>query len=262
MKLRKILLATVLLIACGLVRAQTITTVAGNGVSSYSGDGGPATQATLNNPVYVATDFFGNLFIADSNNNRVRRVDSHGVITTVAGNGTADFSGDGGPATEATLNSPTGLCTDPSGDLFIADVGNYRIRKLDTSGKITTVAGNGVQGSGGDGGPAVQASMYIPIRCVVDSKGNLYVTDQSGQKIRMINSSGIISTFAGTGANQGPHSIGLYSGDGGPATQADLNNPTGRLDIRVTAGQPQTRLSTIQAVCSPTKMATSTSPTT
>src|SRR5580692_2955889 len=163
MKLRKILLASALLIACGLVRAQTITTVAGNGVSSYSGDGGPATQATLNNPVYVATDFFGNLFIADSNNNRVRRVDSHGVITTVAGNGTADFSGDGGPATEATLNSPTGLCTDPSGDLFIADVGNYRIRKLDTSGKITTVAGNGVQGSGGDGGPAVQASMYIPI---------------------------------------------------------------------------------------------------
>jgi uncharacterized protein (TIGR03437 family) len=226
MKLRKILLAAALLITSGLVRAQTITTVAGNGVSSYSGDGGPAIQATLDNPVYVATDFFGNLFIVDQNNNRVRQVDSNGIITTLAGNGTADYSGDGGPATEATLNSPTGVCTDASGNLFIADEGNYVVRKVDTSGNITTVAGNGVQGSSGDGGPAIQASMYVPIRCVVDSKGNLYVTDQSGQKIRMINSSGIISTFAGTGANQGPHSIGLYSGDGGPATQADLNNPT------------------------------------
>jgi sugar lactone lactonase YvrE len=109
--------------------------------------------------------------------------------------------------------------------LFIADVGNFRIRKVDTSGNITTVAGNGIEAASGDGGPATQASMYIPIRCVVDSTGNLYVTDQSGQKIRMINPSGTISTFAGTGANAGPHSIGLFSGDGGPST-ADLNNPT------------------------------------
>ncbi len=131
MKLRKTFLAAALLTTIGLVRAQTITTVAGTGVSSYSGDGGPASQATIDNPVYVATDFFGNLFIADSNNNRVRRVDSNGIITTIAGNGTPGYSGDGGPAMQATLNSPTGVCTDASGNLFIADVGNYRIRKVE-----------------------------------------------------------------------------------------------------------------------------------
>jgi trimeric autotransporter adhesin len=226
MKHRIFFLATALISNSGLVCAQTVSTVVGTGTAGYSGDGGPAAQATINRAVYVATDLFGNLFIADQNNNRVRRVNSKGIITTVAGNGNAGFSGDGGPATQASLNSPTGVCTDPSGDLFIADVGNFRIRKVDTSGNITTVAGNGIEAASGDGGPATQASMYIPIRCVVDSTGNLYVTDQSGQKIRMINPSGTISTFAGTGANAGPHSIGLFSGDGGPATAADLNNPT------------------------------------
>lgn len=206
--------------------AQTITTVVGNGSATYSGDGGPAAQATINNAVYVATDLFGNLYIADQNNNRVRKVDSKGIITTVAGNGAGTYSGDGGPATQASLNSPTGVCTDAAGNLYIADVGNFRIRKVDTSGIITTVAGNGVEAYSGDGGPATQASMYIPIRCVVDAAGNLYVTDQSGQRIRMINTAGIISTFAGTGANAGPHSLGSYSGDGGQATAANLNNPT------------------------------------
>ena len=195
-------------------------------MASYSGDGGKATQATINGAPYIATDSFGNLFIADQNNNRVRRVDSNGIITTVAGNGAQGFSGDGGPAAQASLNFPAGVCTDAAGNLYIGDVGNFRIRKVDTSGKITTVAGNGIQAGTGDGGPATQASMYIPIRCVVDASGNLYVTDQSGQKIRMINPSGIISTFAGTGANAGPHSIGTYSGDGGPAINAALNNPT------------------------------------
>ena len=206
--------------------AQTITTVVGNGSATYSGDGGLAAQATINNAVYVATDLFGNLYIADQNNNRVRKVDSKGIITTVAGNGAGTYSGDGGPATQASLNSPTGVCTDAAGNLYIADVGNFRIRKVDTSGIITTVAGNGVEAYSGDGGPATQASMYIPIRCVVDAAGNLYVTDQSGQRIRMINTAGIISTFAGTGANAGPHSLGSYSGDGGQATAANLNNPT------------------------------------
>ncbi len=226
MKLRTSLLAAALLLTSGSIWAQTITTAAGTGVASYSGDGGLATQATINGPTYVATDFFGNLFIADQNNNRIRRVDSQGIITTVAGNGAQGFSGDGGPAAQASLNGPTGVCTDAAGNLYIADEGNYRIRKVDTSGNINTVAGNGTQAASGDGGPATQASMYVPIRCVVDSNGNLYVTDQSGQKIRMINPAGIISTFAGTGANAGPHSIGTYSGDGGPAIDADLNNPT------------------------------------
>jgi uncharacterized protein (TIGR03437 family) len=226
MKLRKSFLAAALLLTSGPVWAQTITTVAGNGVASYSGDGGPATQATINGATYVATDFLGSLFIADQNNNRIRRVDSGGIITTVAGNGAPGFSGDGGPAAEASLNGPTGVCTDAAGNLYIADEGNFRIRKVDTSGHITTVAGNGIQAATGDGGKATEASMYVPIRCVVDSTGNLYVTDQSGQKIRMINPAGIISTFAGTGANAGPHSLGTYSGDGGSATDAGLNNPT------------------------------------
>ena len=226
MKHRSFFLAAALLSTSGLMWAQTVTTGVGNGVPSYSGDGGPAAQATINTATYVATDLFGNLFIADQNNNRVRRVDSNGIITTVAGTGVQGFSGDGGPALQASLNSPTGVCTDAAGDLYIADVANYRIRKVDTSGKITTVAGNGIEAASGDGGPATEASMYIPIRCVVDSTGNLFVTDQSGQQIRKINPSGIISTFAGTGANAGPHSLGLYSGDGGLATAADLNNPT------------------------------------
>lgn len=222
----RLLSAGVLLTACCTVWAQQVSTIAGNGTPSYSGDGGPATQATINTAVHVATDLFGNLYIADQNNNRVRKVNSQGIITTFAGNGAQGFSGDGGPATQAALNLPTGVCTDAAGNLYIDDTGNFRVRKVDTSGNITTVAGNGIEASTGDGGPATQASMYIAIRCVVDASGNLYVTDQSGQKIRMINPSGIISTFAGTGLNAGPHSLGAYSGDGGPATAAELNNPT------------------------------------
>jgi uncharacterized protein (TIGR03437 family) len=214
------------LFAGALLSAQTITTVVGNGSAAFSGDGGPAAQATINTAVYVATDSFGNLYVADQNNNRVRKVDSKGIITTIAGNGAPGFTGDGGPATQASLNSPAGLCLDAANNLYIADVGNYRIRKVDSSGNITTVAGNGIESYSGDGGPATQASMYIPIRCVIDAAGNLYVADQSGQRIRMINTAGIISTFAGTGANAGPHSLGSYSGDGGQATAANLNNPT------------------------------------
>jgi uncharacterized protein (TIGR03437 family) len=215
----------VLTVNCS-VWAQQISTVAGNGTPGYSGDGGPATQAEINTEVSVATDLYGNLYIADQNNNRIRKVNSAGIITTIAGNGAAGFSGDGGPATQATLNSPTGVCTDSAGDLYFNDVGNYRVRKIDTSGNITTVAGNGVQGSTGDGGPATEASMWIPIRCAIDSSNNLYITDQSGQKIRKVTPAGIISTVAGTGAGAGSHSIGSYSGDGGPATEANLNNPT------------------------------------
>jgi len=204
--------------------AQQVTTIAGNGTAGFLGDSGPAAQAEINNAVYVATDSSGNLYIADLNNNRIRRVDSKGIITTVAGNGAGGFSGDGGPATKAALNGPSGVCTDTAGNLFINDLSNYRIRKVDTSGIITTVAGNGVKASTGDGNPATQASMYLPIRCVVDSLGNLYVADQGGHKIRKIDPSGIISTVAGTGADVG--FVADFSGDGGPATEADLNQPT------------------------------------
>src|SRR5262249_1072779 len=141
MKPHKLFLGAVFLATSGLAWAQNITSVAGNSVASYSGDGGVATQATINGAPYVATDSFGNLFIADQNNNRVRRVDSNGIITTVAGNGAQGFSGDGGPAAQAALNYPAGVCTDAAGNLFINDVGNYRVRKVDLSGNITTVAG-------------------------------------------------------------------------------------------------------------------------
>jgi uncharacterized protein (TIGR03437 family) len=217
-------LIPVLALACLCASAQQITTIVGNGIASFSGDGGAASSATVNSPPDVTFDLFGNLYIADQNNNRVRKVDTKGIITTVAGNGTAGFSGDGGLATQAELNAPTGVCTDASGNLFIVDVFNYRVRKVDISGKITTVAGNGTKDSTGDGGPATDAAMYIPIRCVVDSADNLYIADQGAHKIRKVTPSGTISTFAGTGKDTG--FIADFSGDGGPAIQADLNNPT------------------------------------
>ncbi len=212
--------------------AQTITTFAGNGQAGYGGDGGPATTAMINQVVGLATDASGNVYMADEKNNRVRKVDKNGVITTLAGTGAAGFSGDGGPASQAQLNAPTGVCTDPAGNVYINDVSNYRVRKVTPAGVITTVAGNG-QGSRvigttfgtlGDGGPATSASFSIVIRCAADGAGNLYVADQGAHCVRKINSGGIISTYAGrcvaAAATNG------FAGDGGPATSAVLNNPT------------------------------------
>ena len=197
----------------------TINTFAGNGTAAFSGDGGPATAASLSLPVFVAADAAGNVYIADQNNNRIRLVNTHGTISTFAGNGSADFSGDGGPATQASLNSPTGVFADGLGNVFIADVGNQRIRKVDSSGTITTVAGSGSRGYSGDGGLATSAGFYNPDRAVVDRSGNIYIADQSDHRVRKVDSaSGIVTTVAGTGG-QG------FSGDGGPATSAELNNP-------------------------------------
>lgn len=199
--------------------AQTVTTFAGNGTAGFSGDNGPAAQAQINRVVSLAADTAGNIYMADQNNNRIRKVDTNGNITTFAGNGVAGFGGDSGQASLAQLNGPLGVCLDKSGNLYVNDEGNYRVRKISTSGVITTVAGNGTQSSSGDGGPATSATMNIPIRCAVDNSGNLYIVDQGAHKIRMVNSSGIISTFAGTG-------IPGFTGDGGPAAAAEMNNPT------------------------------------
>jgi sugar lactone lactonase YvrE len=228
----------------------TVSTVAGSGdggdisksfccVGSFAGDGGPATAATLWNPTDVAFDHQGNLYIADHNNNRVRKVDPQGVITTVAGNGTAGFAGDGGPATAAQLNTvtpyvstPQGaggpnqgmtIAVDAAGNLYIADRGNARVRKLNTKGIITTIAGTGVAGFSGDGGPAKSAQLSSPNGLAVDAEGNLYVADgdsleYKGNRIRKIDKAGVITTVAGTGA------VG-FSGDGGPATAATLFMP-------------------------------------
>ena len=210
-----------LLLGASPAQAQgTITTVAGNGQPGYSGDGGPATAASLSGAVGVAVDAAGNLYIADTSSNRIRKVTPGGTITTVAGNGGAVYSGDGGPATAASLNWPSGLAVDAAGNLYIADNHNHRIRKATAGGTITTAAGNGQQGYSGDGGPATAASLNSPYAVAVDSAGNLYIVDSNNNRIRKVASDGTITTAAGNG-QQG------YSGDGGPATAASLGSPGG-----------------------------------
>ena len=192
-----------------------ISTVAGNGMRGFAGDGGPATVASLNSPSGLAVDGAGNIFVADLVNQRVRRVDRQGVITTVAGDGRADFSGDGGPAIRASLNYPAGVAVDGAGNLYIADVQSHRIRKVDRAGIITTVAGSGARGFSGDGGPATLASLNLPSDVTADSSGNLYVADIDNQRVRKVSVNGIISTVAGNGRAG-------FSGDLGPATEAAL----------------------------------------
>jgi VCBS repeat-containing protein len=199
--------------------SDIITTVAGNGTASYGGDGGPATAAGLNFPTGVAVDGAGNLYIADLSNRRVRKVDSAGTVTTVAGTGTFTGGGDGGPATAAMLQGPYRVALDANGNLYIADLNSHRIRKVDSAGIITTVAGTGLFGYSGDGGPATAAQFASPIGVVVDGAGNLYIADRMNQRIRKVDNAGIITTVAGNGAAG-------YSGDGGPATAAQLNFPT------------------------------------
>ena len=204
----------------------TISTVAGDGANGFSGDGGPATSASLESPYTVAVDGAGNLYIAEPDDCRIRKVDSSGVITTVAGNGAFGFSGDGGPATSASLASPYGVAVDGAGKLYIADRINNRIRQVTPDGKIATVAGNGTQGFSGDGGPATSASLNQPTGVAVDRFGNLYIGEQYNNRIRKVTPDGNISTVAGDGT-QG------FSGDGGPATSASLNQPTGVAADRV-----------------------------
>jgi sugar lactone lactonase YvrE len=186
------------------------------------GDGGPAVNATLNDASGLGTDAQGNVYIADSGNNRVRRVDAAtGIITTVAGNGSLSFNGDGIPATSATLR-PSDVAVDSAGNLYIADIWHERIRKVDAvTGLISTVAGNGTQGFSGDGGPAVNASMSGPMGIAVYGFGNIYFSDWSNQRVRKVDAvTGIINTVAGTGSTG-------YNGDGIPATSANLTMPHG-----------------------------------
>ncbi len=197
-----------------------ITTIAGNGFSGFSGDGGPATNAQLSNPAKIALDSIGNLYVADFSNNRIRRISVSGIITTVAGNGVGGYNGDGIAATSAKLHNPSGVFLDHTGSIFIADYSNNRIRKVSASGIITTVAGNGIAGSLGDGGMATAAEINNPWGASVDATGNIYIADAANNKIRKVVVSGIINTFAGTG-------IPGFSGDGALATAAKLDNPGG-----------------------------------
>jgi hypothetical protein len=208
-----------------------ITTVAGNGTKGYSGDGGAATNAELYHPMGVAVDTTGNLFIGDYGNNRIRKVGVNGTITTVAGNGTNGYSGDGGAATNAELNSSLGAAADASGNLFIADYGNNRIRKVGVNGIITTVAGNGTGSYSGDGGVATNAELYNPYGVAVDASRNLFIADTENNVIRKVGTNGIITTVAGNGNGAGTGGYGnYYSGDGGAATNAELNLP---VDMKV-----------------------------
>ncbi len=196
----------------------TISTVAGTLTAGYSGDGGPATAAQLGHLTGgLAFDADGNLYLADFGNKVVRKVDTNGVITTVAGNGTEGYSGDGGPAPAAALWDPKGVAVDGSGNLYIA-CGNGVVRKVDPSGTISTFAGSDAAGYSGDGGPATSAKLYSPEDVAVDADGNVYIAE--GHRVRKVDTSGIITTFAGN-AGYG------FSGDGGPATSATLWVPSG-----------------------------------
>ena len=198
--------------------AGKLTTVAGTGVSGFSGDGGPATNAALFDPRGLAFDAAGTLYICDTGNLRIRKVSPSGIISTFAGNGIEGFSGDGGPAVNASLGRFTRIAIDRSGNVLISDAGNQRIRRVTADGIIRTFAGNGAGLFGGDGGPALRASLQDPVGIAFDSLGNLYIADRLDNRVRKVSTDGTISTIAGIG---GPG----FSGDGGPAVRARLSGP-------------------------------------
>jgi sugar lactone lactonase YvrE len=200
--------------------AQVIYTMAGNGTAAFTADGVAATASGLNEPAGVAVDAAGNVYIADQMNNRVRKVNPAGIISTIGGTGVIGYTGDGGPATNAKIYAPRAITTDAAGNVFFSDYGNTVIRKISTTGIITTVAGNGFAGFSGDGAAATNARLNYAWGVAVDGSGNLYIADQLNNCIRKVTAAGIISTIAGTG-------VPGFMGDGGPAVTARLNNPTG-----------------------------------
>jgi sugar lactone lactonase YvrE len=197
-----------------------ITTVAGTGHLGYNGDDQPASSASLTMPCGVAADSVGNLYIADTYCNRIRRVATDGMITTVAGTGHGGYNGDHRPATSADLAAPCGVAVDDAGNLYIADASNDRVRRVGTDGMITTVAGTGHGGYNGDHRPAISAELGAPSGVALDDAGNLYIADTENNRVRRVGTDGMITTVAGTGH-------GGYNGDHRPATSAELNGPHG-----------------------------------
>ncbi len=205
-----------------------ITTIGGSGGVGFSGDGGPATNAQFRALSSVYTDSSDNIYLADANNHRIRKIDKKtSIITTIAGSGVdgagaGSYSGDGGMATDATLNAPSGICMDKFQNIYIADMDNHRVRKVDhVSGRISTLVGNGIHGYSGDNGPAINANIWSPAELSFDSSGNIFFTEYDNHIVRKVSAlTGIITTVAGTGS-QG------YSGDGGPATAAKMYKPFG-----------------------------------
>ena len=195
-------------------RAGAIAVVAGTGDRGFGGDNGPATAAKLSGPVGLAVAGDGSLFIAESGNNRVRRVSPAGIMTTVAGTGQSGFGGDNGPATAAKLSGPVGLAVAGDGSLFIAESGNNRVRRVSPAGIMTTVAGTGQSGFGGDNGPATAAKLSGPVGVAVAGDGSLFIAESGNNRVRRVSPAGIMTTVAGTGQSG-------FAGDNGPATAAN-----------------------------------------
>src|SRR3990172_5145345 len=218
-----VVVVTVVLGGTAFAAAGVISAIAGPGTGGFSGDGAAATSAQLNAPYGVAVDGVGNVFIADANNHRVRRIDAvTGFIGTIAGTGINGFSGDGGAATSAQLNSPLGVAVDGVGNVFIADSSNHRVRRVDAvTGFISTFAGTGTFGFSGDSAAATSAQLYYPWGGAVDGGGNVFIGDSFNHRVRRVDAgTGFISTLAGTGTAG-------FSGDGAAASSAQLYNPRG-----------------------------------
>jgi sugar lactone lactonase YvrE len=201
-----------------VARDGTIESVAGRGVAEFGGDGGPATEAYVRLPMGLAIDSQDRIVFADGSNHRIRRIDTDGIITTIAGTGAAGFAGDDGPGTLAQLQFPTGLAVDADGRVLFTDWGNHRIRRIDTDGTITTIVGTGVGGFSGDGGPAALAQVDRPFGLTVDADGHVFIADTYNQRVRVIDTAGDIHTFAGVGTSGA-------AGDGGDALAAQLSLP-------------------------------------
>lgn len=206
-----------------------IEPIVGDGTRLYRGDGGPPVEAWVNLPVATAFDAAGRMYISDQENQRIRMVDNNDIITTVAGTGQPGFSGDGGLAVDAQIFAPVGqaaaptsrIAIDSDGNLYLADTANNRIRKIDTGGIISTVAGNGAAGFSGEGGLATEAALSFPIDIDIDDEGNLFIADTFNSCIRKVDTNGNITTFAGRCGISG------YDGDDGPPEEARLDRPYG-----------------------------------
>jgi len=172
------------------VAAGQIQTLAGGQSPGYSGDGGPAVSAALNRPRGIAVDASGNVYFADSHNHCIRKIDTSGIITTVAGTGSPGSIGDGRPAASGRMAYPFGIAVDPSGNIYVADLGNHKVRKIDVAGTISTVAGTGVLSRVGDGGPAVDAGLTSPTGVAVDGSGSLFISDSARHVIRKVDPGG------------------------------------------------------------------------
>jgi sugar lactone lactonase YvrE len=211
--------------ASGVSGDNTITRFAGvpkKAFGGFSGDGGPALRAELSVPVGVAVDGKGNVYFADRNNVRVRKVNTSGIISTFAGGADVGYPsyGDGGPATGASLSSPWGVAVDGQGNVYISERGRNAVRKVSPGGIISTFAGTGQSGFSGDGGPATSALLSGPQGLALDIQGNLYISDYGNGRVRKVDRGGIITTVAGKSPSG-------FSGDGGPATSAQLHGPAG-----------------------------------